>query len=248
MERAFTTVGDVRIHSVHGGAGPPVVLLHGLAGSSRWWRYTLPVLAREFRVHVPELVGFGATRPGPRRAGIAEMTAAVRDWMDELRIERPHLIGHSMGGQIALHLCAAEPERVRRLVLAAATGIPRPLALTEAARFLAGALPPRAWGTPAFHFTVAADALRAGPRTLLRAATDLLTDDVRPLLPRVTNQTLLVWGALDPLIPVEHGQAMAEALPDARLVVLADAAHNAMADRPLEFNRVVLDFLEAPER
>jgi pimeloyl-ACP methyl ester carboxylesterase len=153
-----------------------------------------------------------------------------------------------MGGQIAIHLTAAEPTRVRRLVLAAATGIPRRLALTEAARFLAGALPPRVWGTPAFHFTVAADALRAGPRTLLHAATDMLTDDVRPLLPRVPNETLLVWGELDPLIPVEHGEAMARAMPNARLVVLADAAHNAMADRPTDFNRLVMDFLEAPER
>jgi pimeloyl-ACP methyl ester carboxylesterase len=86
--------------------------------------------------------------------------------------------------------------------------------------------------------------VRAGPRALLHATRYLLRDNVSDLLGRVTCPTLLVWGALDPIIPVEHGEAMEQAMPDARLAVLQDAGHNPMADRPPEFNRLLLDFFD----
>ena len=231
-----------RVYSEHFGAGAPVVLLHGLSGSQRWWRYTVPALAREYAVHVLDLVGFGASRRPPRQPSIAEMAALVAAWAGRLGIERPHLVGHSMGGQIALHLAAGD-HPLRSLVLVDAAGLPRAYTLREVARFVADALPPRAWGTPRFLPTIALDALRAGPRALLRAGLHVLADDVSPLLSRISVPTLVVWGEYDPLIPLEHGRRLADAIRDARFVVIAGAAHNVMCDRPAEFNRVLLDFL-----
>jgi pimeloyl-ACP methyl ester carboxylesterase len=111
-------------------------------------------------------------------------------------------------------------------------------------RFVGGALPPRAWGALEFLPTLALDALRSGPRRLLRASFDLLSDDVTPLLARVTCPVLVVWGELDPLVPLSHGEQYVRSLAHARMVVIADAAHNAMADRPAEFNRVLTHFLD----
>jgi pimeloyl-ACP methyl ester carboxylesterase len=126
-----------------------------------------------------------------------------------------------------------------------ASGLPRDWTLRDAGRFVARALPPRSWGAPTFVPTIAADALRAGPRALLLATRHLLSDDVSSLLPLISCPTLLIWGELDPLVPIEQGRAMFERMAGARFVVLRDAAHNPMADRPAEFNRVLLEFLDA---
>ncbi|MGH7475216.1 MAG: alpha/beta fold hydrolase [Longimicrobiales bacterium] len=242
LERSDTRIGDLRIHAVHMGAGPPIVLLHGLSGSHFWWRYTAPVLARRFRVHIPELVGFGrSTRPAP--ATIADAVAAVLAWWNAREIGTADVIGHSMGGQIAIHIATETPALVRRLVLAAPAGIPRPLRATELARLVAELVPPRAWGRLGFLPTIALDAVRAGPGSLAAAARGLLRDDVRPLLPRIRQPTLLLWGEHDPLIPVEYAHEMARAIPDARVIVLEQSSHNPMADRPDVFARAVLEFL-----
>ncbi|HSJ24735.1 MAG TPA: alpha/beta fold hydrolase [Longimicrobiales bacterium] len=242
----ITRVGPYRVHSEHHGSGPPVVLLHGLSGSRRWWRFTVPALAERFTVHVPELVGFGGSRRRMlvRQPDMQEMAEVVIDWMHAVGATDPvRLVGHSMGGQLALHI-AAEQEMPHRLVLVNASGLLRPWTLPEAARLLSAALPPRSWGAPAFLPTIAADAVRAGPRTLLHATRHLLRDDVSSLLGRITCPTLLLWGALDPLVPVSHGEVMRDGITDARLVVLENAAHNAMADQPELFNRVLLEFLD----
>jgi pimeloyl-ACP methyl ester carboxylesterase len=238
-----TTVGEFQVHSEHVGRGGPVVLLHGLAGSRRWWRYTAPALARRYRVHIPDLVGFGGSRGAGRHPDIPEMAAVIAEWLGQVCPASYRLVGHSTGGQIALHLTARHrsPER---LVIAAATGFPRTLTLRDAAQFVASALPPRRWGAPLFMSTVLADAVRAGPHTLVQATRRLLSDDVRPLLPQIRCRTLVVWGGLDPLLPLEHGEAFARSIPGARLVVMPDAAHNPMAEQPDEFNRILLEFLD----
>jgi pimeloyl-ACP methyl ester carboxylesterase len=243
-ERTYTTVAGVRIHAVHAGEGPDVVLLHGLSGSRHWWRFTIPELTDSYRVHIPELVGFGRSRAGWRQPRLAQLVVLVQGWLATLAITSPHLVGHSMGGQIALHL-AAGGVPLRSLTLVSSSGIPRPLGLRAAARLLAGALPPRRWGAFSFLPTIALDALRTGPRRLAQAGWHLLSDDVRPLLPLVTCPTLVIWGALDPLVPLADGELMARGITGARLVVLTDAAHNPMADVASEFNRVLTRFLDS---
>lgn len=245
LKRRHTMVEGFRFHSVHTGSGPPVVLLHGLAGSYRWWRYTVPALANSFRVHLPDLIGFGGSRlaaGGPPE--IPRLAELLTLWLDALGLERVHLVGHSMGGQISIHIAARRPERVDRLALVSAAGIPRRLSLPEMARFVAELIPPRAWGRPAFLPTIARDALRAGPAPILSATYHILKDDVRPLLHRIRSPTLIIWGRLDPLTPLAHGWILADAIADARLHVLPDAAHNPMADRPEEFNAVLRSFLQ----
>ncbi|HUH13208.1 MAG TPA: alpha/beta hydrolase [Longimicrobiales bacterium] len=242
-ERRFTRVGGHRVHSLHAGGGAPVVLLHGLCGSHRWWRYTLPALTPHFRVHVPELVGFGRTTAARPHPSLAEMARVVTEWIAGLEEGPVALVGHSMGGQVAIHLAVREDPPLRRLVLTAAAGVPRPLSLAQLPRMLAQVVPPRRWGSPAFLPTIAADVLRTGPRTTLAATHRILTDDVRPLLPSVRVPTLLLWGELDPLVPVADGRVMRDAIPDARLVVLSGAAHNPMADRPSAFNHHLIAFL-----
>ncbi len=222
------------------GSGRAVVLVHGLAGSARWWRRNVPALAARYRVYAVELMGFGANRarpPLPLR-GAADLLAA---WVATLPGARAHVIGHSMGGQVATHLAAAHPAQVDRLVLVAASGLERAsvwhmaLRLPGVSRRIA----------PGFHPTLLADATRAGPRTLVRAAQALLDDDVTPLLAQIAAPTLIIAGEHDTLIPPALSEQTHVLLPGSRYVLLRGAGHVVMWDQAAAFNRAVLRFLAA---
>lgn len=241
-------MGEYRIHTVeYGGTGAPLVLLHGLSGSARWWNRNIPALAAEFRVVVPDLVGFGRTPVAGRLPPFPRLSEVLSGWLERLGIERTHLVGHSMGGQVAAHLAARFPERVERLVLVDSAGIPRPLTPRAVMRFARETAPPSRWGDPRFVPVILHDALTAGPRTILQALVHVLRDDVRPLLPQITAPTLLVWGERDSLVPRAHAREFRERITGARLAVLPGAAHNPMVDRAEEFNRVVLSFLHGED-
>lgn len=242
VRRSLTRMGNDRVHALHAGSGPPVVLLHGLAGSSAWWRHTIPALAQHFAVHAPDLVGFGRSR-GVRGRSVHAYAASIGAWLEQRGISRAHFIGHSMGGEIALHIAAGQPELVEKLVLVSAAGVPRPISLTQAARFLAEIIPPRSWGAPHFLPRIALDTMRAGAFSVARAATNILRDDVRPLLAQITAPTLLIWGTLDALTPVRDGEYMASHIRNARLTVFEGAAHMPMIDQSERFNAEVIGFL-----
>jgi pimeloyl-ACP methyl ester carboxylesterase len=246
--RIVTRVGQHAIHALEVGEGSEcVALVHGLSGSSRWWRRNLAAFGRRYRVLVPDLVGFGRTGCGGRVPSIPEAARVLCEWLDRLGVERAHMVGHSMGGQIAVHLAARYPERLQRLVLVDAAGIARPLQPRALAQFALGVAPPRRWGDPFFIPVIMRDALSTGPRRILQATMHILRDDVRPLLPSIQAPTLVVWGEWDTLVPVEHAREFRSRIPGARLVVLRRAAHNPMVDRAADFNRMVLRFLAGEE-
>ncbi len=243
---SVTRVGEYEIHSVEfGTSGTPLLLMHGLSGSSKWWYRNVAGLAVRHRVVIPDLIGFGRTRRATYRLPTLDTVAGVMaEWMDALEIARPSVVGHSMGGQLAIHLAARSPERVDRLVLVDAAGIPRHLSPAKLMRFAAEAAPLWRWGDPRFLPVIARDALRAGPWTIVQAITHILRDDVRALLPRVQAPTLIVWGERDTLVPLTDSWEMRQRIPNSQLAVLRAASHNPMVDRPADFNRLVLRFLD----
>jgi pimeloyl-ACP methyl ester carboxylesterase len=222
------------------GEGEPIVLVHGLSGSIRWWSRNVPALAERHRVYLVDLPGFGAMRAARRRLVLREAESWLFAWMQAVGLERVDLIGHSMGGYICIRLAARRPEAVRRLVLVAPAGVP-------AGRSMLGHLIPllRAvrYATSGFLPILAYDALQAGPMTLWRAARDLLAQDVREYLRSIEAPTLLLWGEHDVLIPPPVGDFLREEIPDSRLLVLGGAGHVPMFDRPQEFNETLLSFL-----
>ena len=243
MKTEQTRAGPARIYYEEAGAGPPVILVHGLAGSSRWWRRNIEALARHYHVYVIDLIGFGRSQ-GRHSFVLNEAAESLRAWMDRLGLEEASVIGHSMGGVIAIDLAAQFPERVRRLVLVDAAAFSFfERALLHNAVGLAKTLWYLPFGFLPLLFT---DAFRAGPWTLWKAGRELLTTDIRTLLARMAVPALIVWGERDRVVPIEIGKRLHEELPGAELVVLEEAGHNPMWDRPEAFNRTVLSFLQRP--
>lgn len=219
------------------GAGPPLVLVHGLAGSWRWWRPVLPSLAQRHTVHLLDLPGFGRL-PGVRRFDLDGAVDWVARWTDAAGVAPADVVGHSLGGLVCARLAARHPEVVRRLILVAPAGVP--------GHDLAGAALPLARSLlalrPGFLALLARDAARSGLVTTLSAALAVLAADVRDDLAAVKAPTLVVLGRDDPLVPVANGAEIARVLPHAELRIL-DAGHVPMVEQPEAFSREVLAFL-----
>jgi esterase len=105
-------------HRFLGGAdtAPPVVLLHGLLGSSRNWQSSGRLLAGDFRVYVPDLRNHGESPHDPVM-DYPSMVGDLLNWMDKNDLKRVHLVGHSMGGKVAMYLSSRYPERVISLTV-----------------------------------------------------------------------------------------------------------------------------------
>ncbi|HSN11590.1 MAG TPA: alpha/beta fold hydrolase, partial [Propionibacteriaceae bacterium] len=119
-------VGGVSTRYWVEGEGSPVVLIHGLSNSIEHWLMNFDVLAAEHTVYAADLLGHGRTdKPLSRSYGLADLARFVIDFMDTLGIERADLIGHSLGGGVALVIAEASPEHVRRLILVDSLGLGR---------------------------------------------------------------------------------------------------------------------------
>jgi pimeloyl-ACP methyl ester carboxylesterase len=241
ITRREIQVGQQTVYYQVAGEGEPVVLIHGLSASSRWWVRNIPALAQHYRVYLLDLPGFGIMRRFRRRFVLDELASGIVALMDALGIQQAHLFGHSMGGYICLRIAAQHPERIQRLVLVSPAGIPH---VRSVYGYTIPLLVAFRYFKLSFFSILISDALRAGPLTILRAAQDLLTRDIRDCLKEVTVPTLLVWGEHDSLVPPVFGTILQQEINGARLLVLKKAGHVSMFDQAEQFNAAVLGFLE----
>ena len=231
--------GEHRFFCSEGGFGAPLVLLHGLGASSRWWYTIFPELTSEnFRIVAPDLPGFG--RSGGPALSVTAAARAVVELADRLGMAQFFLCGHSMGGAIAAQVAADVGSRVRRLVLMDSAGIPG----RRGARWLGRLIQPWSWCPPGFYGTLLGDLLRARPRALIESAHHLRRYDIRPVLELVRAPTLIVWGERDYLTPLDHGRTMLEQLKNGRLEVIAGARHLPMVSDPATTSRLIVEFFK----
>ncbi len=226
------------------GEGTPLILIHGLSGSVRWWLHNIPSLSRHFRVYALDLIEYQPAE-SRRHFLLPEAAHRISLWMRRLGLKSASLIGHSMGGAIAATLAADAPELIDKLILV------NPAALFPRAR-LPLSLPHLVIKAPHFSPTLVPvllqDAWRTGPRLLFTAARDLVTSDLRPKLPRIQAETLVVWGRHDGILPPVRATEICDLIPHSRLCVLPKAGHNPMWEQPEEFNAEVLEFLGVPKK
>jgi pimeloyl-ACP methyl ester carboxylesterase len=244
-----------------GDGDEPLVLVHGAGTSSAIWRRAMGLLVEGRRVVAPDVPGYGGSPPAGRGFALEEVTERLADGLEEAGVPAPYdLVGHSMGGGIAILLAAHHPERVRRLVLVAPAGLaalPRALAAllgrvaepyAIARRTLASPLAGSALvrrlalagvaydgaRVPPEHaravLASSAGATRIGPGLASAAAADL-----QHALARVDAPLGLVWGEHDPVIPRRRIEVIRRVRPEAALRIVPDTAHAPMLERPEEF-------------
>jgi pimeloyl-ACP methyl ester carboxylesterase len=122
LQLAYAVIAGHRYAYLHGGTGPAVVLLHGLADDSRTWRPVAEMLAETHTVVAPDLLGAGQSDKPRTEYGVASHVDRVRALLDELKLETAVVVGHSFGGTIASELARQHPDRISGLVLVASGG------------------------------------------------------------------------------------------------------------------------------
>ena len=118
-------IGGISTSVLEGGEGPPVVLLHGIGSFSPEWSLVIPRLVGRNRVVVPDLPGLGSSDARGRRLDAATMTSWLLALIDRTCVEKPTLVGHSLGGSVAAHLAIRHGDRVRRVVLVDSSSLGR---------------------------------------------------------------------------------------------------------------------------
>lgn len=255
-------VGGSTVHVLLGGAGPAVLLLHGsgpgTTGSGAW-APTIDALGDRFQFVAPDQAGFGRTPlPPGSRGGLATWTRQAAELMAALGHESYAVVGHSMGGAVALALAAAQPERVTRVVAVSTMGAPgaglspgldavwAAPATRDGARRMLELL----FADPSLVTDEAIDArvtaMRAGaeeysrlfPPPRERWAEDLTLSE--RTLAAIRQPVLLVQGAADRVTPLGAATlALLEHLPDARLHVFGRCGHAPTVERPVEFRSLL---------
>lgn len=243
IEQRRLQVGGTTVRYEIAGTGKPIILVHGLAASTRWWAKNIDVLTPHFQVHLIDLSGFGSER-GRSRFVLNQAAQFLAQWMDNLHIERATIIGHSMGGRIVAEFAADFPQRVERLVLVAPAILPFGRGYTKQSWGMVQAI--RRVPIPVLRMALS-HTLRTGIIPILNLGRKLLTSDIQDKLAQIQAPTLLIWGEYDTVVPVAVDAILGQFLHTYRFAVIKGAGHVPMWEKAEEFNRLILDFLLEPE-
>jgi pimeloyl-ACP methyl ester carboxylesterase len=239
------------------GGGPAVLALHGAATieGNEWARG----LADRFRVYLPYHPGFGDSDPAPHLTGMQDMVVHNLRLVAALVLDRPHLVGHSMGGWMATEMAVVAGERFGKLVLNAPAGLNHP---DHPATDLAAIAPQDLPGYLAHNVDVALRYFPGGshcpPLEQFLAARGKEGDALQNVLKvhgfghpnlgrwlsRIPNETLVVWGEHDRMLPAGQAPIWAERIPNARTLGVPGVGHFAMQEDPKTVTAIG-DFLAA---
>jgi len=274
--RHVETAGQ-EISTMEAGAGPPVVMLHGLGATKASFLPTVAALAEAHRAIAIDLPGFGdSSKPVRAAYDPAFFARSVVELLDALEIETADVVGNSMGGRAALEVGLAAPERVRRLVLLTPSlawlrgrawaaplrlvppqlGLlqPAPPALVE--RLVRGIVPGGAdaeWTAAGVDEFLRSFLSPRGRAAFYAAARNIYLEEPHgrngfwTRLPELEPEALFVWGRRDELVPIAFERHVLAALPDSHHLEL-DCGHVPQMERPDETHEAMLAFLSSRRR
>ncbi len=265
----YVTVNGLTIRYWEVGSGESLVLIHGLGVSIESWAWNIEALSAHYRVIALDIPGFGRSSP-PSDGSFYQPDNSTRlfyCFLDALGIRRATLVGHSMGGYVAMQVCLRYPHIADRLILVSSAGLgqeidlfTRLLAVWPLGEMLFQPLPAviewmgdrllsaglsASYRERMLEFYQSPGAKQSLLNTL-RAGVNLNGQFITfsdAELQKLSLPVLLVWGQQDNVLPVQHIHRAAKVMPNSRAAILDQARHAPHIDRAEEFNRLVLDFL-----
>jgi pimeloyl-ACP methyl ester carboxylesterase len=263
----------VKLHYSETGRGDPLLLLHGLGASSYAWRYVTPVLAKKYRVITLDLKGFGLSdKPRDGKYSLFDQAKLVDRFIEEHKLRRLTIVGHSFGGGVALALALKDKQkkrhRVKKLVLidsiAYKQKIPWGIALMRTpiiSELGIALIPPETQMKIALGFAyhdkskIPPEApieyakqmkMPGGKYALLRTAAQLIPENIDQFTKKYSQlklKTLLIWCRNDGIVPLEYGRRLYNNLPNARMHILPACIHLPQEELPALTSRLMMEFL-----
>jgi len=248
------------------GRGQPVILLHGWINSWAVWRDLMLTLSKtgQYRVYALDFWGFGdsskATRGKTPTFQINSYVNMVTQFMERLGIQRAPIVGHSMGGTVALQFALTYPQQTTRvgivgspitgrtlhpfLQLAGYGSIARliwrfPFMLHIIMRILL------AQDSPEVRGMISQDVQRTTLESFFRSIGDLRDTDLRETLPNLNMPALGIFGARDNIVSPQNAETLVEKVPGAQIRMMTRSRHFPMSDEPAHFVSAVMDFLDS---
>ena len=244
-------IGDI-------GKGFPLVLIHGFLGSSKMWEIQINFFKDHFRIITPDLPGFGKSNKAKSHDNIQSIANLLLECLKEKKIDKFHLLGHSMGGMIVQEMAKKDGNKISKLICYS-TG-PRgempgrfetidqsrdnlkKRGLEVAAKNIA-----KTWfikGENAKHFDIC---IEVGKQTSMNTADNALVacknwNGVNNLK-NIKNETLILWGDQDKSYNLEQIQTLENNIENSKLIIFKNCAHNVHLEQPDQFNHVIKNFL-----
>jgi pimeloyl-ACP methyl ester carboxylesterase len=269
----FADIDGVRIHYQEKGTGTPLVLIHGYTSLTYTWKEVFEPLSQHFHVIAVDLKGFGFSGKPDGDYTRRAQAVLVTHLLEHLHIEKAWLCGNSMGGEVALNVALANPERVAGLILIDSAGVEVPGrgTLTPGYLLIPGV------GRLLIALSLTSDKLvrqgleksfyddskvtpdrvanyyrplqtRGGQLAALRARAQWSLFPVEPNLEKINAPTLILWGKQDELIPLAAGRKLNSLIKDSRLVIFDNCGHLPQEEMPTRTVDEVTTFIASHTR
>jgi pimeloyl-ACP methyl ester carboxylesterase len=253
--RSIEHVANCSVSLLHAGIGDPLLFLHGASGAGQWLPF-MEELSKHFELFVPEHPGFGRSATPPWLDNIADLAYFYLDFIEKLGLKKIHLMGVSLGGWIAAELAVRNQTSLSTLILIAPAGLHVP-GVHNGDIFV--------WSQPQlvrnlFHNQDYAEAVLCVQPTeedqevqlknrltsaKLASEPRLHNPQLSKWLHRITIPTLILWGAHDKIIPVQHAAVFRDLIPGARSEIFPDCGHLLHVEETRGFIDVATRFLQS---
>lgn len=249
------------VHYEVNGRGQPVILLHGWIGSWGHWQDTMVCLKDRFRGYALDFWGFGDSNKGRDTYQISDYVSLVNQFMDRLGIDSAPIIGHSMGGTVALSMALTHPDRVQRVAVVGSpitgkslsvflqlAGDSRiasllwkfpfllPFFLRLYSPFVVNA--PQQW-----YNIVTKDVDKTTQQSFFSSIQSLHYTDLRPRLSEIKVPTMGIYGLSDVIVSPYQAKFLSQLVRGSQVAMMAGSGHFPMFDEPDLFNQHLVDFL-----
>jgi pimeloyl-ACP methyl ester carboxylesterase len=240
------------------GNGFPLVLVHGFLGSSKMWKPQIDFFKDYFRVITPDLPGFGRSNKAKSHNNIQSIANLLLDCLEEKKIDKYYLLGHSMGGMIVQEMAKKDGGKISKLVCYS-TGprgeMPGRFETVDQSREnlkkngleITAKNIAKTWfikGEHAKYFDICID---AGKQTSMEVAENSLVAIKNwngvDTLKNIKSETLIVWGNKDKSYNLEQIQTLENNIKNSKLIIFKNCAHNIHLEQPDQFNKTIKDFL-----
>jgi len=260
VEEKFLQIDGNKIRYLESGdSKKTIVLIHGLGASAERWDQVIPLFADEYRVIVPDLIGFGYSD----KPLVDYTTEFFSEFLEKFfvasDIKRPNLIGSSLGGQIIVEYASSHPQEIEKLVLVSPSGTMKKSTPALDAYIMAALYPNEQSAKNAFELmegsghnthkkiiTGFVERMQL-PNAKLAFMSTLLgiknSELVISKLETISIPTLIIWGANDPVIPIHYADSFVSTIQDCRFFRMDGCGHTPYVQYPYAFASKVLEFL-----